>query len=341
LKTLISALLATVALPALAAEPQFLRIQPDQSEYVVGSRAIVFGYVDRLPTESTKELFISMRVGGEPVNAIRLSDKLVVALPKRFEAAGNHSVESNVFLQDKTEILDLEQSASFYQAQINALLLKLERENDPDAKELIEAEIAASRQKYSAISRQISDARALVEVATKQVLVSPAFRLAPSAIMDVTIDRDPAVYSVGEFANFTVHINSLFNGPDGPREPVVKATIGSYPLAPEISGETFNFTSPLFSMEDIGAREFEATYFIRPKAQADTLRNASQLALLEKSKLETQLGNSASPKERAYLESKIADLNRVITAIGDQLEEILVEVDAGSVEFTVESGEAK
>lgn len=341
MKALISTLLATVALPALAAEPQFLKIQPDQSSYVVGSKAIVFGYINRLPTESTKELFVSMRVGGELTNAIRLSDRLVVALPRRFEAAGNYSVESNVFLQDREEMLNLEQSAAFYQLEINALLTKLESENDPDAKELIEAEIAASRQKRGAMVRKIADARALVEVGTKQVTVSPIFNFKSTGIMDVTIDRDPAVYSVGESANFTVHLNSLFDGPGGPHEPVVKAMIGSQPLSPEVSGENFSFTSFIFSAEDIGLREFEATYFIRPKAQADVLRNASQLALLEKNKLEGLLADSVSPKERAYLELKIADLNRVVAAIGDQLEEILVEVDSGSLEFTVESGEAK
>lgn len=341
MKAILLTFLSIISLPAVAEGPQFLRIQPDQSSYEVGAKAIVFGYIDRLPTEPTKEFFVTMRVGGEITNAIRLSDRLVVALPKRFEAPGSYAVESSVFLQDKAEFIQLGQSVAFYQKQIDALLRKLENEQDSEGRELLEIELAAFRQKHEAIQLQMAEARALVEVRQISVLVNPVAKVRPLAIMDLAIDRDPAVYSVGESAIFTAHLNSSFEGPNGPSEPLIKGKIGTTTLTPLFSGSDFIFSSPNFSIEDMGSREFEATYFIRPMDQANTLRNASQLALQERTVLQAQLDSSVRPKERAYLEFKISELNRVIDAISGQLEEILIEIDFGSVEFSVVGGGEK
>lgn len=339
MRTILTALLAIVALPALAASPQFVRTQPDQASYEVGAKAILFAYVDRLPTEPTKEFSVAMRVGGELTNAIRLSDRLLVALPKRFSTPGVQAVESNVFLQTKAEQLQLAQSAAFYQRQIDGLNKQLEGERDPENRAFLEALIAKQQFKLREVQNQIEGQRTLIEVGQSNILVTPASTIVPAATFTLTADRDPAEYLVGEAAAFTAHLDTLFSGPDGPKEAILRGKVGAENVpTPVQSGDDFTFTTAAFTTGQVGAQTFTVNYLVRSKAQSDLLRNASLLAGKQKQDLEKKLAESVVPEERAYFEAKILEMNQVMNAIAAQLEEILVEVDENSVSFTVMSG---
>lgn len=342
MRAILTTLLASISFSALAADPQFVRIQPDQASYEVGAKAIVFAYVDRLPTESTKEFFVSMRVGGELTNTIRLSDRLLVALPKRFQDLGIQFVESNVFLQTKAEQLQLAQSVAFYQRQIDALSKQLEDERDPEKQALLEAVIAKQQMKLLEVQGQIEGRRTLVEVGQSSILVTPSSSLKPASTFTLTANRDPAEYFVGESAIFTAHLNTQFTGPDGPKEAVLRGKIGETSVvAPGQSGDDFVFTSPVFTASHLGDQNLTVDYSVRSKAQADLLRNASILAGKQKQDLEKKLADSVVPEERAYLEAKVLEMTQVMNAIALQLEEILVEVDENSLNFTVMSGGRK
>jgi len=342
MRTILTALLACASLPALAADPQFVRIQPDQASYEVGAKAIVFAYVDRLPTESTKEFFVTMRVGGELTNAIRLSDRLLVALPKRFEAAGKQTIESNVFLQTKAEQLQLAQAAAFYQKKIDALRKQLADERDPENRALLEAIIAKQQAKLREVQNQIEGQRTLVEVGQSTVLVTPSSSLKPASTFSLTADREPAEYLVGESATFTAHLNTLFTGPDGPKEVVLRGRIGEESVsAPVRSGDDFTFTSPVFEASHAGERAFSVNYLVRSQTQSDVLRNALRLAIKQKQDFEKKLEESVGPEEWPYFQAKAIEMNQVVDAISMQLEEILVDIDEAILNFTVLSGGRK
>ncbi|MGZ3693634.1 MAG: hypothetical protein ACXVBL_05150 [Bdellovibrionota bacterium] len=335
---ILTAFLLSLNLGTANADFRFASVEADQSSYTVGSKGILFAHIERMPTNKDSELYLSLLFQGEKVNVIQVSDYLAVALPKRFDLAGDFDLELSVLEQSKAEQKDLDSARVFYLSQIASLQKDLDAENDPEARDILQQRIAVLQGRVSALTDRMDSTRSLLEVDHLTVAIDPALKhsVQTSGVFSGQANRNPATYGVGEKAAFTFHPNTGFNGPDGPKENVFLTKVDGQAIGQAWNaGTDYTISTAAFLAANIGGHVAGTTFFVRSQKQADSLRNAKTQSSKRIQDL-TKLRDSAENEvDRVYYNLKISELNGVVSAITAQLNAILLEVGNLSIPFTV------
>lgn len=328
------ALLATVDSRAAT---RIASLTPDQSTYTVGSRAVVLVQIHHQPTRPGHEFHLELEYERGKVNVAQLSENLAVALPPRFSFPGEFGVELGVYDQLTTPQMGFAKAIALYQKSIASLREQLGEENDPEARALLESNIAELEEKVHALEERMAKERTLLEVDSVAWMVNPArSSLLPQSLYATEADRNPAIYQLGERALFSFLPHTDFIGEGGVRENIFRAKLDGVSIGEAKKVEnTYALLTDSFMASQVGARVLESTFFTRPLKQANVLRAATTQAKIKIQEIQKKRDASKSEAERAYFDFKLVELQAVEAALSDQLEEILLKMGSSQFLFSV------
>jgi hypothetical protein len=326
-------LLLLVALGARAEEPKFLSLSSDAASYEVGERAALFFEAKYKP--AGEEYVFQAKFDGKELNVVPLTDSLAAAISPKLEA-GNHSLEGLLHQQKREMAQSFEKTIAYYHVENVNLRVRLRQEVEEGRRQQILQSIAANDARIKAAEDALEKNRKFVQI---QQMVVPVTEASIAAIPDSMIlqaDRTPATYHVGEAATFFVHLNSLFNGPEGKEEPVFSATVLGNPVLAHALGERdFSFSPAPFTASDLGEGAFAVNLQVRPKKRADRLRKALTAAWEKRDEYVHAMEDAPDLFGKRYYELKLEALNAISGAFTGQLNAILKPVDAESLSFSV------
>lgn len=336
-RIILSLVFGLVAANAFAGSNRLAHLQLDQASYTVGSKAVIFAHLDRIPENDQTEFFLKVRVGGLEIPAILLSDRMAIAFPPKFSEPGAVDVDLDVYLQNSAVQREMDEAIAVYSLEVADLEKKKAGEIDPEARDLLQLRIDEVNSRIQNLNLVKDENRSLREINHLEASVLTGGKQSPAAsnFFTTRLNRPSGEYIVSERATFYAHLLTDFTGPDGPRENVFRGDLDGLPLQTRFAGDEYFFESPQFTPSAVGAHTFHAKLYIRSKKQADLLRSAKVQATRRKADLQKQKDSSHSASKQAYYQLKITELTAALTAIDAQLESILLLVGSDSAAINV------
>ena len=129
-----------------------LSLGADRATYTAGQKATVITSLHNLPDNQNYEFHVSATLNGNPIALTKITDSQRYAVTPAL-TAGTSTFVASLFLQDKNEAKALEQSITFYTAEISRLTTELGQTTNPARIAELEAEIS-KKQNLLATTRQ-------------------------------------------------------------------------------------------------------------------------------------------------------------------------------------------
>ena len=328
-----------------AGTPSFVEIQSDKTVYILNDKAVLTAYIKTQPTNPNDEIFLSSTLDSAAIKNTRISNDEAASVTPPL-TTGAHVYEVDVYLEDRNSTQPLYETIAFYNEEVCQLQKQLAATTDPTQQTALQSMITRDQGLIAQATAELQALRRLVETDTLNLTVTASlFALsgvfasptpAPTDVLLISDDQNGGPYTVGAQATFTTHVLTTFTGSSGPEEILIRTTLDAAALGVVlVSVGIYQSQSTVFATANIGSHTFKSNLLIRPKAQADSLRDGISKANILRTKDITLRDQTTDPQKKAFYQSEIDDLTLLTNNFYNQLETLLVLVQAKNFYITV------
>ncbi|KHD87984.1 MAG: hypothetical protein OM95_10655 [Bdellovibrio sp. ArHS] len=322
-----------------AATPQFIELRTNKASYTVGEKVVLMASVKTSPTDPDSEVFVTGTWGAAPIKLVKFSDFESAAVTPPLVSPGQMVFHVDAYLQNKqlaknilTSVASLEQES----IKLNNLLSK---ETIPAKKANLQQAIDNNSQLRQDLLSQLSSHRTLVE--SKDVTVTVAAALLEKKLvsgLSLIPDHLNYTYSLGQNANIAASVDAAALGYDIKEiDLFLTAKINANPLiATPTNPSSFNISISSANLS-LGSHEVTASLTVRNKRDGKSLNDAISAGFLYKSEMIQERNKATDPNLIAYYQSEIDDLDLIIAAFSDVLDNLKIFIGDTLITIKVEA----
>ncbi|QDK37931.1 hypothetical protein [Bdellovibrio sp. NC01] len=317
-------LLLSIAVSALA-DQSTLMLSTSKASYTSGSRAVLIARSMLTPSDSKSEFVFKAKLNSTNVKITSISSSVAYTVTNELPA-GNFVWQVQTFVQNKYDAQKLNETIVFFGKEVLNLQRKIEAETNAQVLAALNAQLARDNSIIQRARAQLDKIRSLVSTQSINFSVNPpTFGLANRAVPTLSIvpDNISGIYLVGAAAQFSVTLSgTTFDGEaaDWTYDAEIPA-VGSKPaieLTKTVNSATqVTFNSAVFASSSAGWRQFVPKFKYRLKSQYTKFKEAVGLAVIRKNEFIKDKNLSNDPKEIAYYQSLISEIDLLIAALSD------------------------